>query len=78
MPTISENVSAILAAMTGGVNPTASVLTNENGDIIPSVQQMVYDHLPNVDNNISEMLRLFRSVVTTKNSSTNTAYIAIR
>jgi len=78
MPTISENVSAILAAMTGGVNPTTSVLTNENGDIIPSVQQMVYDHLPNVDNNISEMLRLFRSVVTTKNSSTNTAYIAIR
>lgn len=78
MPTISENVSAILAAMTGGVNPTTSILTNENGDIIPSVQQMVYDHLPNVDNNISEMLRLFRSVVTTKNSSTNTAYIAIR
>lgn len=78
IPTISENVSAILAAMTGGVNPTTSVLTNENGDIIPSVQQMVYDHLPNVDNNISEMLRLFRSVVTTKNSSTNTAYIAIR
>lgn len=78
MPTISENVSAILAVMTGNASPTSAVATTENGDIIPSVQQMVYDHLPNVDNNISEMLRLFRSVITSKTSSTNTAYIAIR
>ena len=78
VPTISENVAQILAAMTGGVSATSPALTNENGDVIPSVQQMVYDHLPNMDQNLSEMLRLFRSVVTTKNASTNTAYVAVK
>lgn len=78
VPTISENVSQILAAMTGGVSPTAPVETNEAGEVLPSVQRMVYDHLPNMDANLSEMLRLFRSVITTKTGSTNTNYVAIK
>ena len=78
VPTISENVGAILAAMTGGANPTTPVATTETGEIMPSVQQMVYDHLPNLDQNLAEMLRLFRSVITTKNSSTNTNYVAVK
>lgn len=68
VPTISENVSQILAAMTVGVSPTAPVETTETGEVLPSVQRMVYDHLPNMDSNLSEVLRLFRSVITTKNS----------
>ena len=78
VPTISENVSQILAAMTGGVSPTAPVETNEAGEVLPSVQRMVYDHLPNMDSNLSEILRLFKSVITTKSSSTNTNYVAVR
>lgn len=78
VPTISENVSQILAAMTGGVSPTAPVETNEAGEVLPSVQRMVYEHLPNMDANLSEMLRLFRSVITTKTGSTNTNYVAIK
>ena len=78
VPTISENVSQILAAMTGGVSPTAPVETTETGEVLPSVQRMVYDHLPNMDANIAEMLRLFRSVITTKTGSTNTNYVAIK
>ena len=78
VPVISENVAQILSAMTGGASPTSATATTENGDIIPSVQQMVYDHLPSMDQNMAEMLRLLRSVVTTKNASTNTAYIAVK
>ena len=78
VPTISENVSQILAAMTGGVSPTAPVETTETGEVLPSVQRMVYDHLPNMDANLAEVLRLVRSVITTKNGTTNTNYVAIK
>ena len=80
MPTINENVAAILGALTGegtsGRRNAPGVGSGE--DVMPSVQQMVYDHLPNMDQNLSEMLRLFRSVVTTKNGSTNTNYVAVK
>lgn len=78
VPTISENVAQILAAMTGGVSPTAPVATTETGEVMPSVQQMVYDNLPYMKNDLAEILRLFRSVITTKNSTTQTNYIAVR
>jgi hypothetical protein len=81
VPTISENVAQILAVMTGDASGTPRAATRGmNGaeeDVIPSVQQMVYDHLPNMDVNISEMLRLFRSVIATKNTSSS-AYIAVK
>ena len=78
VPVISETVTAILTAMTGGTVQTAGPATDENGDVMPSVQKMIYDHLPNMDQNIGEMLRLFKSVVTTKNGSTNTNYVAVK
>lgn len=80
MPTINENVAAILGALTGdgasGRRNAPGVGSGE--DVMPSVQQMVYDHLPNMDQNLAEMLRIFRSVVTTKNGSTNTNYVAVK
>lgn len=75
MPTISENVAQILATMTGGTSPTAPVATTETGEVMPSVQEMIYNNLPNMNTNLSELLRLFRSVVTTKNSRN---YVAIQ
>ena len=78
MPVISENVASILSAMTGGVNPSAPVATTENGDVMPSVQQMVYDHLPNIDQRLANLESLFRSVITGKTSSTNTNCVAVR
>ena len=78
VPVISENVAAILAAMTGGVSPTAPVATTETGEVMPSVQQMVYDHLPNIDQRLANLESLFRSVITAKGSSTNTNFVAVR
>lgn len=81
MPTINENVAMILSVMTGGTGTTrrnAPSVAGENMEEMPSIQQMVYDHLPMMDQNLSEMLRLFKSVLTTKNSSTNTNYIAVK
>ena len=79
MPTISENVSQILAAMTGTISPTAPVETTENGDVMPSVQKMVYDYLPTIDQRLMNIENLFKSVVTSKSgTSTNTNCVAVR
>lgn len=79
MPTISENVSQILAAMTGTVSPTAPVETTENGDVMPSVQWLVYNYLPTIDQRLMNIENLFKSVVTPKSgTSTNTNCVAVR
>lgn len=82
MPTINENVAAILAAMTGSQAGTnrmnAPAAGNAGEDVMPSVQQMIYDHLPMMDQNLAEILRLVKSVITTKTSATNTNYVAVR
>ena len=79
MPTISENVSQILAAMTGTFSPTSPVETTENGDVMPSVQKMVYDYLPTIDQRLMNIESLFKSVVTPKSgTSTNTNCVAVR
>lgn len=79
MPRIDEKVSAILSAMTGGsVDVGTAPETGENGEVLPSVQKMVYDHLPLMDQNLSELLKLVKSVVTTRNGSTNTNCIAVK
>lgn len=79
MPRIDEKVSAILSAMTGGsVDVGTAPETGENGEVLPSVQKMVYDHLPLMDQNLAELLRLVKSVITTKNGSTNTNYVAVK
>ena len=79
VPLINENVASILSAMTGGETTGATGLeTTESGEVMPSVQKMIYDHLPLMDQNLSELLRLFRSVITTKSGSTNTNYVAVK
>lgn len=79
MPTISENVSQILAAMTGTFSPTAQVETTENGDVMPSVQRLVYNYLPTIDQRLMNIENLFKSVVTPKSgTSTNTNCVAVR
>lgn len=80
VPIINENVAAILSAMTGGAVTGSGVNleTTENGEVMPSVQKMIYDHLPLMDQNLAELLRLVRSVITTKNGSTNTNYVAVK
>ena len=80
VPTINENVAAILSAMTGGapVGGAAGLETTDTGEVMPSVQKMIYDHLPLMDQNLAELLRLVRSVITTKNGSTNTNYVAVK
>lgn len=79
MPTISENVSQILSAMTGTFSPTSPVETTENGDVMPSVQKMVYDYLPTIDQRLMNIESLFKSVVTPKSgTSTNTNCVAVR
>lgn len=80
VPVISENVASILSAMTGGVagRNNAPAAVGENGDVMPSVQQMVYDHLPNIDQRLANLESLFRSVITGKTSSTNTNCVAIK
>ena len=80
VPAINENVAAILSAMTGGAVTGSGVglETTENGEVMPSVQKMIYDHLPLMDQNLAELLRLVRSVITTKNGSTNTNYVAVK
>lgn len=79
MPVISENVSQILASMTGTVSPTAPVETTENGDVMPSVQWLVYNYLPTIDQRLMNIENLFKSVVTSKSgTSTNTNCVAVR
>ena len=79
MPQIDEKVAAILSAMTvGPVEAGAVPETGENGEVMPSVQKMVYDHLPLMDQNLAELLRLVKSVITTKTGSTNTNYVAVK
>ena len=79
MPTISENVSQILAAMTGTFSPTAPVETTENGDVMPSVQKMVYDYLPSIYQKLNSLESAFRSVITSKSgTSSNMNCVAVR
>lgn len=78
VPTISENVSLILASMTGGAGPASSVATNENGEVIPSVQQMIYEHLPSMHTDLYDIKLMLKSVITGRTTSTNTAYIAVK
>lgn len=76
MPLIHENVAQILTYMTGGNTVTPATQTGIEG--MPSVQKMVYDHLPNIDANMNALLQLVRSVVSPKSSATATHYVAVK
>lgn len=76
MPLIYEDVAQILTYMTGGNTVTPSTQTGIEG--MPSVQKMVYDHLPNLDANINSLLQLVKSVISPKSAATATHYVSIK
>lgn len=76
MPLIHENVAQILTYMTGGNTVTPATQTGIEG--MPSVQKMVYDHLPYIDANINSLLQLVKSVISPKSAATATHYVSIK
>lgn len=76
IPVISANVAQILAIMSGGTaeNPTTGASYQLNNEL--ALQYM--SALPNIDQNIAELLRAVKSVISDKNSSTNLNVIAVR
>lgn len=76
MPLIHENVAQILTYMTGGNTVTPATQTGIEG--MPSVQKMVYDHLPNLDANMNSLLQLVKSVISPKSAATATHYVSIK
>lgn len=76
MPLIHENVAQILTLISGGNTVTPTTQTGIEG--MPSVQKMVYDHLPYIDANINTMLQILKSVVSPKSASTATHYVSIK
>lgn len=75
MPLIHENVAQILTYMTGG--NTVTPATETGIEAMPSVQKLVYDHLPNIDANISSVLQLLRSVISVGQTAPRN-YVAIK
>ena len=64
MSSINTNVQQIVALMGGSTTtPTVTTAAAGEGPVMPSVQEMVYDHLPNIDRNIAELARLVSAVV---------------
>ena len=75
VPTISVDVQRIIELMGGSTEAAPAVATTataEEGPVMPSIQEMVYDHLPNIDRNMSELLRLVSNVV--KPNGTSASY----
>lgn len=78
VPTISQNVAAILAVISGGSVSTQTAEFTAEGVALPSVQRMVHDHLPNIDANIADMRNMLKSIITPKTAATNTHCVAIK
>lgn len=76
MAGIYNNVASILAVMTGGTTeqPNSGTQALFNNEL--ALQYM--SALPNIDQNIAELLRAVKSVISDKNSSTNLNVIAVR
>lgn len=76
MPLLHENVAQILTIMSGGNTVTPVPDTGIEG--MPSVQKMVYDHLPYIDANINSILQLMKSVISPKSAATATHYVSVK
>ena len=76
MAGIYNNVASILAVMTGGTTeqPNSGTQALFNNEL--ALQYM--SALPSIDQNIAELLRSVKSVISDKNSSTNLNVIAVR
>lgn len=76
MPLLHENVAQILTIMSGGNTVTPVPDTGVEG--MPSVQKMLYDHLPYMDANINSIMQMLKSVISPKSASTATHYISVK
>ena len=76
MAGIYNNVASILAVMTGGTTEQSNSGTQALFNNELALQYM--SALPNIDQNIAELLRSVKSVISDKNSSTNLNVIAVR
>lgn len=63
VPTISADLRQIVDLMSIGTGQAVTTTAPPEGPVMPSVQEMVYDHLPNIDRNMAELLRLVSNVV---------------
>lgn len=75
MPMISENVAQILTHITGGNTVTPTAQTGVEG--MPSVQTIVYNNLPAIRSDISDVLQLLKSVISVGNVPPRN-YVAIK
>ena len=77
VPTISENVAKILAALTGTEH--VSGLGEASAATIPYVESEIFmGQMSNIDQNLASLLSALNSVITAKNQNTNTHCIAIK
>lgn len=75
MPIISENVAQILTYITGGNTVAPAAQTGVEG--MPSVQTIVYNNLPAIRSDISDLLQLMKSVISVGNVAPRN-YVAIK
>jgi len=76
IPGLAANVAQILAIMSGGTaeNPVTGASYQLNNELV--LQYM--SALPNIDQNIAELLRTVKSVISDKNSASNINVVAVR
>ena len=65
MPTISADVRQIAEIMSGSTGQAVVQTAAPEGAVMPSIQEMIYDHLPNMDRNLSEIKDMLSHVITT-------------
>lgn len=75
MPLIHENVAQILTHITGGNSVTPATQSGIEG--MPSVQTIVYNNLPAIRSDISDVLQLLKSVISVGNVAPRN-YVAIK
>lgn len=73
-PLIYDQVAAIAAAMTGGVDPKLSTAGAET----PDMTQQYLSVLPSIDQNVADIKSMLKSVVSPNNTKSATHYVAVK
>lgn len=73
-PLIYDQVAAIAAAMTGGVDPKLSTAGAE----APDMTQQYLSVLPSIDQNVADIKSMLKSVVSPNNTKSATHYVAVK
>ena len=78
VPMIHTNLEQVLALMGGSpTTPTVAPSAAEEGPAMPSVQEMIYDHLPNIDRNLADIKQMLSDVIKPVGTSAS-KYVATR